>query len=104
MMNQTILIGRIVKDVEKEGNLAKIVLAVLRSFKNEEGVYETDFIPVKLFQPIADNALEYCKRGDLVGIKGRIQSDNGIEIIAEKMTFLATNRKPDDVLNTKNGE
>ena len=93
MINQVVLVGRLVKDVEKDGNLAKIVLAVPRSFKNADGIYETDFIPCTLLGPVADNVSEYCKRGDIVGIKGRIQSNNGIELIAEKVTFLSSSQK-----------
>ena len=37
---------------------------------------------------------EYCKKDDLVGIRGRIESkeNNPIKIIAEKVTFLSNNR------------
>ncbi len=98
MINQVVLVGRLVKDAEKDGNLAKIVLAVPRCFKNENGEYETDFIPCTLLGPIADNVLEYCKRGDLIGIKGRMQSNNGIELIAEKVTFLSSSQKPTETV------
>ena len=62
-----------------------------RNFKNENGEYETDFIPVRLYDMIAKNACEYCKKGDLVGIKGRLQSIDNLEVIAEKLTLLSSN-------------
>ena len=99
MLNQTILVGRLVSDpktneTENERKVCYITLAVPRSYKNTDGIYETDFIPVKLWEAIATNTCEYCHKGDLVGIKGRLQSnENGFELIAEKITFLATNKE-----------
>ena len=50
---------------------------------------------------VADNVKEYYKKGDLLGIKGRIQTrkeedKNIIEIVAEKVTFLL-NREETEV-------
>ena len=47
MLNQAVLVGRIVqepelKDTEK-GKVTNITLAVPRSFKNSNGEYDTDF-------------------------------------------------------------
>lgn len=108
MLNQTVIIGRIVKDLEvhetESGNkVAQLTLAVPRSFKNMNGQYETDFIPCVLWKGIAENTAEYCKKGDLVGIKGRIQTrtyetdeelrKNIVEVVAEKVTFLSSKKQ-----------
>ena len=66
-----------------------ITLAVPRSFKNADGIYETDFIPVRLYKGIAENAVDYCKKGDLLGVKGRVQTKQEedktiIEIVADR--------------------
>lgn len=105
MLNHAIIVGRIVRDPElKEtdsGNkLSNITLAVPRSFKNSNGEYDTDFINCVLWKGIAENTVEYCKKGDLVGVKGRIQTreyENEeqvkkqiTEIVAEKVTFLSS--------------
>lgn len=106
MLNQTVIVGRIVKDPElRETDSGKkvtnITLAVPRSFKNMNGEYETDFIPCVLWKGVAESTTQYCKKGDLVGIKGRIQSrsyDNEedkkyvVELIAEKVTFLSSKK------------
>lgn len=95
MLNQIVLVGRITSDLEinevENKKVATMTLAVSRSFKNEEGIYETDFVPVEIFGGIAENTKEYCKQGDIVGIKGRVQTkEDKIEIIADKVTFLSS--------------
>lgn len=106
MQNVVFLIGRLVSDPElkksdNEKDYATITLAVQRSFKNSNGIYETDFIRCKLWNGIATNVHEYCKKGDLVGVKGRIQirsyEENEetkyiTEIIADKVSFLSSKR------------
>lgn len=109
MLNQVILVGRLTKDVEKtkigDKNFAKINLAVNRNYKNSEGVYETDFIEVEVWNAVADSTAEYCRKGDLIGIKGRLETeiydaeDGTIKtravIKAEKVTFLSAQPKPE---------
>ena len=97
MLNQIVLVGRLVENpkVEKEDEKEKsvITLAVQRNYKNEDGVYETDFINCVLWNGIASNTAEWCKKGDLIGVKGRVQGNDGkIEIIAEKVTFLSSKK------------
>lgn len=38
------------------------------------GEYETDFINCVLWDSVAKSTSEYCKKGDIVGIKGRLQT------------------------------
>lgn len=109
MLNQVILVGRLTKDivVNKTGNgkVATISLAIPRSFKSSDGTYATDFVDCVAFDSIAANTCEYCGKGDIVGVKGRIQSrtvdkdekkEYLTEIIAEKVTFLSSNKKSED--------
>ena len=110
MLNQIILVGRLTRDitVNKSDNgvkVATISIAVPRSFKNVEGVYDTDFIDCVAFDSIALNTSEYCNKGDIVGIKGRVQShviekdyknENKLEIICEKITFLSSKPKEEE--------
>ena len=64
--------------------------------KNEEGIYETDFIKCILWGIVAENTAEWCYKGDIVGVKDRIQSNNGkLEVVAEKVTFLSSNKRED---------
>ena len=104
MLNQVVLVGRLVenptvKEFEDGRKEAFITLAVQRTFKNAEGVYETDFIKCILWNMVATSTSEYCHKGDLVGIKGRIQVNcsedkkgnktYSTEVIADKVTFLS---------------
>lgn len=98
MLNQIVLVGRVVSDLEineteNERKITLLKLAVPRSYKNENGEYETDFIPCVLWNTIAENTCEYCKKGDLIGVKGRMQNrENKLEVIAEKVTFLSSRK------------
>ena len=107
MLNQIILVGRLTHDIsvhksENGVKVATISLAIPRSFKNSEGTYDTDFINCVAFDNIAENTCEYCSKGDIVGVKGRVQSrmvekddkkENIMEIICEKITFLSSKKQ-----------
>ncbi|MBR1377050.1 MAG: single-stranded DNA-binding protein [Bacilli bacterium] len=106
MLNQTVIVGRIVRNPElyetENGNkVTYITVAVPRSYKNVNGEYDTDFISCVVWKGVAESVVEYCKKGDLVGVKGRIQTRDieeaekhkqVMEVIAEKVTFLSTSR------------
>lgn len=89
MLNQVVVVGRI-----NSMNNGVVVLTVPRSFKNAEGEYENDYIEAKLTKSIMDNVSTYCEIGDLVGIKGRLESDlNRMYVLADKVTFLSSKGK-----------
>lgn len=106
MHNIVYLIGRLTEDPEKKEledgkDMLTINLAVQRSYKNEDGIYETDFIRCILWNGIATNTAEYCKRGDLVGVKGRLQTRKYevneevkyiTEVIVDRISFLASKK------------
>ena len=115
MLNQVTLIGRVVetpvvKKLESDNKATTLVLAVTRAFKNMNGNYDTDFIRISLWNGIAENAAEYLRKGDIVGIKGRISVRDTevnfttkdeilhkklsiLEVIGERVCFIHTNRK-----------
>ncbi len=114
MLNQVVLVGRLVKRpelrvTENGKKTSTITLAVPRNYKNLSGEYDTDFLDCTLWTNVAENTSEYCQTGDMVGVKGRIQTryitaqdgsrKRKTEIVAEKVTFLAqaeNNKKHND--------
>ena len=102
MLNQIDLVGRLVETPIKEENgdgrsVTSITLAVPRSFKNVDGEYDTDFLPVTLWDGVAKSTTEYCRKGDLIGVKGRVQGlDGEIKLVAEKVTFLSSTSKSNE--------
>lgn len=114
-MNQLFLVGRLTKDPEVsklEGKShCKVTLAVKRQFKNSDGVYDSDFINCTIWNVIAEKVSEFCKKGDLISVKGRIQNNNYLdknekmvysyEIIAEQVSFMQSQNKErkDDLID-----
>lgn len=107
MLNQAVIVGRIIKEpelkkTENGTKVTNITLAVPRCFKNSEGQYDTDYISCVLWKGVAESTVEYCKKGDLVGVKGRIQTRDVeledetrkkyVEVVAEKVTFLSNKK------------
>lgn len=107
MLNQAVLVGRIVyepelRETDNGNKIANVTLAVPRSFKNSDGEYDTDFINCVLWRGVAENTVEYCHKGDLVGVKGHIQTRDVeledqtkrkyVEVVAEKVTFLSSKK------------
>lgn len=106
MLNNVVIVGRLTRDPEiitNENGVKRsfIIVAVPRIFKNADGRYDSDFIKCILWNIVAEHTCEYCKKGDIVGIKGRIQSNtyekDGItkydsEVVVERITFLSDSR------------
>ena len=122
MLNQTVIVGRLVDTpkVEETDNgrkVSNLTLAVPRSFKNKDGEYDTDFVDCVLWSGVAENTAEYCKKGDIIGVKGRVQTDTyenndgkkqkSVKIVAEKVTFLSSksnDREEDKTSEKKNNK
>ena len=78
MINNVTLVGRLVTppDLRKTPNNVSSLqgtLAVNRNFKNENGDREADFINFQAWRGTADIIAQYCSKGSLIGIIGRIQ-------------------------------
>ena len=107
-MNKVVIIGRNVKDIEQKITISgtpviEFSVAVKRTFKNASGEYESDFFNCIAFSKLAERISLYVKKGDLVGIEGRLQTRNYInkegkkvyvtEIIVENVEFLQTKKQ-----------
>jgi|SRR5690554_2130683 len=108
MINRVVLVGRLVADPELRYTssgiaVANFRLAVNRPFTSESGEREADFINAVAWRSVAENLANYQKKGNLIGIDGRIQTrsyegQDGkrvyvTEIVAESVQFLEFNKK-----------
>ena len=80
-MNTVQLVGRLTKEVDLRyttSNIAtgKFTLAVNRSFTNQNGEREADFINCVIWRKAAENLSNFTRKGSQIGIEGRIQSRN----------------------------
>ncbi|PKF14034.1 single-stranded DNA-binding protein [Macrococcoides caseolyticum] len=104
MLNRTVLVGRMTKDPEMRVSpsgvtVTTFTLAVNRAFKKDE----VDFISVVCFKKAAENVNNFCSKGSLVGVDGRIQTRNYenkegrkvyvTEVVADSVQFLETKGK-----------
>lgn len=120
MLNQIVIVGRltgnpeVIKSEDGGSERSQITLAVPRSYKNADGEYDTDFVDCVLWGGVASNTAEYCKKGDIVGVKGRIQTNNyetedgekrkSTQIVAEKVTFLSSRKEKEDDIEKSDDE
>ena len=78
-MNTVILIGRLTKDpdikkTQTDISVLSFTIAVNRSYKNQDGDYEADFINCVAWKKTAELIAEYFKKGDRIGIQGELQT------------------------------
>lgn len=81
MLNRAVLTGRLTRDVDlrytQNGTaVGSFTLAVDRSFTNQQGEREADFINCVIWRKSAENFANFVHKGSLVGIDGRIQTRN----------------------------
>jgi single-strand DNA-binding protein len=104
MINQVTLVGRLTRDPEikstAEGiKVTNVTLAVSRHYRNQHGEIDADFVQCTLWKKAAENTVEYCRKGSIVGITGRLQTRNYdnkegkrvyvTEVVAESIRFLS---------------
>ena len=114
MLNQIVLIGRLVRDPELRYTpngvpVAGFALAVDRPFTNQQGQRETDFFDIVVWRKQAELVSNHLQKGRLVAVQGRLQvrsyeTSEGqrrkvYEIVADRVAFL--DRKPQQQ-NTQN--
>ncbi|KUP09380.1 single-stranded DNA-binding protein [Bacillus coahuilensis m2-6] len=103
MMNRVVLVGRLTKDPDlrylPNGTaVATFTLAVNRTFTNQQGEREADFINCVVWRKPAENVANFLKKGSLAGVDGRLQTRNYegqdgrkvyvTEVVAESVQFL----------------
>ena len=102
-MNKVLLIGRLTANPElryttSNNAVTTFSIAVDRNFKNENGNKEADFINIVAWNKKAELIHQYLKKGDRLGIVGRLQvrkyqNERGenryvTEVVADEVEFL----------------
>lgn len=114
MINRTVLVGRLTKDVELKYTqsgiaVSRFTLAVNRPFKNQNGENEADFINCVAWRKQAENMANFLRKGSLIGLEGRIQTSSFdgkdgnrvfmTEVVADSVQFLEPRSKSDNQTN-----
>lgn len=104
-MNRVMLVGRLTAKPELRytgSNVpyARFTVAVNRTFSNNNGERETDFINCIIWRKQAENVCNYLNKGSLVSVEGRIQTGSyddkdgnkryTTDVVADNVQFLET--------------
>lgn len=103
MINRVVLVGRLTRDPELKyttngiANL-RFSVAVNRTFTNQNGERQADFINCVAWRGQAENMSKFLRKGSLIGVEGRIetgsyQAQDGTtryttDVIADNVQFL----------------
>ena len=77
LKNCVTLLGRIAKDItlsQGENAVARTSIAVQRNFKNKDGNYDADFIPIVAFGKQAEFLDAHFTKGDVLYVQGNIRT------------------------------
>lgn len=111
MINRSVLVGRLTKDPDLRYTpngvaVARFTLAVNRTFSDQSGERQADFINIQVWRKQAENAANYLKKGHLCGVEGRIQTGSyegndgkrvyTTDIIADSVQFLEPRNSSQD--------
>ena len=111
MINSVNLTGRLTRDPELRKTqsdiaITNITLAVNRTFSDANGERQADFINCVLFRKTAEIAQQYLRKGNLVGVTGRLQSRSYenkdgqrvfvTEVVVENLAFLESKQQSQD--------
>ena len=109
-MNKLFLIGNLTRDPELSETpsgvaVCKFSIAVSRDYADADGNRETDFFNITVWRGRAENCGKFLKKGNKVGIAGKIQNrpyttKDGVirtvtEIIADEVEFLTPKASED---------
>ena len=102
MINRVVMVGRMTRDPElrRTGNGAAVTsftLALNRNYNSADG-QQADYISCVVWNKVAENVAQYCAKGSLVGVEGRLRSrsyDNAqgqrvyvTEVVCDSVQFL----------------
>ena len=106
-MNNVNLVGRLTKAPELKQTASNIsvltgTLAVNRTFKNQNGEREADFINIVAWRQTAEIIAQYCGKGSQIGVTGRIQTRNYENQQGQRVYVTEVVAEHVDLLDSKN--
>ena len=106
-MNNVNLIGRLTKAPELKQTASNTsvltgTLAVNRTFKNQNGEREADFINIVAWRQTAEIIAQYCGKGSQIGVAGRIQTRNYENQQGQRVYVTEVVTEHVDLLDSKN--
>ena len=99
MNNNFFFIGRLTRNPElRYTSSNKAVTQIDLAVQN--GKDDVTFVPITLFEKMAENVCKYCEKGDLIGFQGSVKNHNWEDskgnkhydytFMANRMSFLQT--------------
>ncbi len=99
MNNNFFFIGRLTRSPElRYTSSNKAVTQIDLAIANTKD--DTTFVPITLFEKMAENVCKYCEKGDLIGFQGSVKNHNWEDnkgnkhydytFLANRMSFLQT--------------
>lgn len=104
-MNKVILVGRLTKDIEvrytQTGKaVARFILAVNRRVSKDKEKQQADFIPIIIWNKLAEVCSKYLTKGSQILVEGHLQIRDYVaqdgkkhyiaEVIAQELEFMGS--------------
>lgn len=117
-LNNCTILGRLTRDPElkKTGSdvsYARFTVACDRDYQKEGQEKKTDFIDCLAWRGTADFIAKWFKKGDMIGVAGRLQIDNyeteagekrkAAQIVVEKASFAGSKSTASSADNAQDG-
>lgn len=110
-VNKIMLTGNLTKDVELNTTTnGKVVGKFGLAVKRKYGEDKVDFINIVVWEKLAENVSNYCKKGSKVAVVGELQSRDyevegkkryTYEVLANEIEFLSTKSEDDGKVELK---
>ncbi|MGE7132633.1 single-stranded DNA-binding protein [Lysinibacillus xylanilyticus] len=119
MINRVVLVGRLTKDPELRYTpngvaSCRFTVAVNRTFQNQQGEREADYISCQAWRKQAENLANFQRKGNLIGLEGRIQTGSyegqdgkrvyTTDVVADSIQFLEPRNSTGGSQGTSNYE
>ena len=104
-MNKVVLAGRLTKDIEVKYTqtgkaVARFILAVNRRVSKDKEKQQADFIPIIVWNKLAEVCSKYLTKGSQILVEGHLQTRDYMaqdgskryvtEVIAQKLEFMGS--------------